>query len=111
MYEELRTIKIEGILHAHPLAHTLPAESVTLEMMYKDGWWITEIFGSTAVLVKRTYSGKCKHPRFRLLCKTINVDQITPAAKKIIKKVQNEQWQKYKGYLLKPKKRYDKSYD
>lgn len=101
MYEELKCIKVQQVCKGHPITNPLPTEMVTLDTLYKDGWWITEIFGSTAVLVHPARPNpKSKRPKFRLLCKHITVDTMTKAAERTIKRIQKEQWNIYKDNML-----------
>lgn len=96
MYEPLRTIEIE-----EPKTHVPGAlpnlYKTNLANLYERGWWITEIFGSYAVLVKVSdcKTRKSKAPYFICMQSQINVDQITPPAKRIIKRIANQQWKKY----------------
>ena len=52
MFDELKEIKVLHTTGGYYL-HSLPRPAVPLDVLYKNGWWITEIFGSTAVLVNR----------------------------------------------------------
>ena len=101
MFDELKCILIEKPYNAHP--GTFPHSIwCSLDKMYKEGWWITEIFGSIAVIVKKTPDGnfKNKYPHFRLLCKPINLSKATPAAMRTIKRIRTQQWNMYKEYML-----------
>ena len=106
MYEELKDIVIEVPKGRHPGTTPLPGPYTTLDKLYKDGWWITEIFGSQAVLAHRLSSGACKYPRFRVVYKTIDLRTVSKKALTKIKKVQNEQWKKYNRVLTTGDKRY-----
>ena len=100
MFEELRGIIIEEPGHYHNVNSILP--TTDLQTLYKQGWWITEIFGTYAVLViqSRAVTRTSKKPYFLCRQAHINVNQITPEVQKIIDKVRNQQWNKYKNYLL-----------
>ena len=105
MFEELKDIKVLYTSGGY-LVNSLPGESVTLDVLYKEGWWITEIFGSTAVLIHKG-SVSSKHSYFRCVFKTITIDNITPSAMRIIKKIRTQRWNEYKRIMLKPEdKRY-----
>lgn len=99
MYKKLRNIIVEK-----PMAEfgcVLDSPQTTLDCLYKDGWWITEIFGSYATIVKhKRYSSK-KHPGcFISRCVAIDVSAITPGAQKIIANIAKQQWKKYRNCLL-----------
>lgn len=66
MYEELRKIEIER-------------PKTDLATLYERGWWITEIFGSWAVLVKPSEckTRKTKAPYFLCFWAQINTKHIT----------------------------------
>lgn len=100
MYEPLRTIIIEEPRNYHSEVGLCP--KTTLEHVYQQGWWITEIFGSYVVLVKISESKtrKAKYPYFICVQSRIDTKQITPKAQKIITKTQNQKWKKYGNYLL-----------
>lgn len=100
MYEELKDIIVERPKHGHPGTNPLPGPTTSLAQLYREGWWITEIFGSQAVLAHRLFSGKSKCPRFRIIYKTILSGPINKKATQIIKQVQNQQWKKYKQDML-----------
>lgn len=100
MFEELRGIIIEEPRHYHNVMAECP--KTDLQTLYKQGWWITEIFGSYAVLVavSQCTTRKIKKPYFICVQSHIDLSQITPQAQKIINKIQKQQWKKYKNYLL-----------
>lgn len=99
MYKKFRNIIVEK-----PMAEfgcVLDTPQTTLDCLYKDGWWITEIFGSYATIVKHKRYSSLKHPGcFISRCVAIDVGAITPGAQKIIAKIAKKQWEKYKGFLL-----------
>lgn len=100
MYPELRTIMIEEPRNYHSEVGLCP--KITLQKAYENGWWITEIFGSSAVLVKISESTtrKLNRPYFICVQSQIDTKQLTPKAQKIIDIRQRQQWKKYKNYLL-----------
>ena len=95
MFDELKCITIERPYKG--FSSTCMREFVTLDVIYKQGWWITEIFGNIAVIVKHNHR---KRPSFSLLCKPIKMQNATPKAIRLIKKIQIKQWNLYKDYLL-----------
>lgn len=99
MFEPLREIIIEEPRNYHTLLFDYP--KTNLQELYNQGWWITEIFGSFAFLVKLSKAKRTtKKPYFICVQSQLNADQITPEAQKIINQVKNKQWNKYKKYLL-----------
>jgi len=95
MFEELREISIET-----PKQHiggTLSTIYTTLDKLYIKGWWITEIFGSYANIVKKSdcMTRKSKEPYFICLSLHIKTPTITPKAMRTIKKIKNKQWKQY----------------
>lgn len=98
MYEVLRNIKV-GKPFKHVIS-TLEYQKTSLADLYEHGWWITDIFGTKAIVVHKTTKFSQTRPSF--CCHTIHVDitQITPQAMKIIKKIANQQWAKYKKRML-----------
>lgn len=99
MFEGLRQIIIEEPHKYHSPSVEYP--KTDLQTLYTEGWWITEIFGSQAVIVKLSKAKRTsKKPYFICVQSHINVDQITPKAAKIIKKIQKQQWNTHKDYLL-----------
>ena len=107
MYEELKDVLIEPPAAGYPGTSPYPARMVPLNTLYKDGWWITEIFGSMAVLAHRTYDSTRRYPRFRVVFKLIDTTTISKKAMRKITRVQKDQWEKYKHSLLTGKdKRY-----
>ena len=100
MFEELRGIIIEEPRHYHSPIAVCP--KTDLQTLYQQGWWITEIFGSYAVLValSQCTTRKNKRPYFICIQSHINISQITPKAQRTIKKIKKQQWNKYKKYLL-----------
>lgn len=100
MFEELRNIIIEDPTHYHNVNIICP--KTNLQTVYQQGWWITEIFGSRAVLVKRSacITRTSKKPYFICVQSIIDTKQITPKAYKTINKIKQQQWNKYKNYLL-----------
>ena len=108
MYEELKPIRVQQV-RRNTFGGLSPHDPLekTLDELYNQGWWITEIFGSVANLVKKTQYAKHSHPYFCCVQKTIDIKAITPQAARTIKKVQDKQWKKYKHYMLTAKdKRY-----
>ena len=100
MFEELRGIIIEEPRHYHSPIAVCP--KTDLQTLYQQGWWITEIFGSYAVLValSQCTTRKNKRPYFICIQSHINISQITPKAQRTINKIKKQQWNKYKKYLL-----------
>lgn len=99
MYEELRNIIIEEPRNYHSLSIEYP--KTTLEQLYNQGWWITEIFGSMAFTVKLSHAKRTsRKPYFICVSLQLDIAQITPKARRIINRVKNKQWNKYKNYLL-----------
>lgn len=100
MFDELKCIKIQKPYRGY--CCSIPNPYITLDKLYKQGWWITEIFGSVAVIVQQTYKGVGvkNPPRFRVLCKHIELTNATPKALKQINKIRNEKWNIYKTYML-----------
>lgn len=101
MFDELKNITVEkpykGIQNNGVLR-----EQTTLDKLYKDGWWVTEIFGSQVVLVKRTTAGYTKDqpPHFIVVYKSINRNNLTKKALSKINKVQKDKWKIYQEYML-----------
>lgn len=75
---------------------SLPVKT-TLHQAYKNGWWITEIFGSKAVLVRLK---KRKKDGFGLCERQISVDQISPEAMMFIINFAEQQWKQYAKRML-----------
>lgn len=75
---------------------SLPVKT-TLHQAYKNGWWITEIFGSKAVLVRPR---KRKKDGFGLCERQVNVDQISPEAMMFIINFADQQWKQYQKRIL-----------
>ena len=75
---------------------SLPVK-ITLHKAYKNGWWITEIFGSKAVLVRLR---KRKKDGFGLCERQISVDQISPEAMMFIINFAEQQWKQYAKRML-----------
>ena len=107
MYEELKGIKIQPV-QRHIIGGVFWDKiNTSLDEIYKEGWWITEIFGSVAVIVKKASFSTPGHPYFCCLQKLIDTSAITPKAAITIKRIQEQQWKKYKHYMLTEKdKRY-----
>lgn len=101
MYDELKCITIEKPYKGFQ-NNGLPREQITLDKLYKDGWWITEIFGSKAFIVKRTYTSYTKkhYPRFIILLKSIDTTNATPKALHLIEKIKKKNWETYEQYML-----------
>lgn len=100
MYETLRNIIIEA-----PVKHIGSNDQIitktTLEELYKNGWWITEIFGSYANMVKISSCStrKSKKPYFMCVSLLVDTKQITPKAYRLIEKIKKQQWKKYENLL------------
>ena len=60
MFDELKCITIEKPYKGFQ-NNGVVRERTTLDKLYKDGWWITEIFGSKAFIVKKTYASYTKN--------------------------------------------------
>ena len=102
MYEELEGIQIERPkTHIKKDAWTI---TIPLADLYREGWWITEIFGTTAVCVRRSQAYKTKRPYFCCLHLFLDTKQLTPKANRTINRVQKQQWKKYGPMLTRPKK-------
>lgn len=102
MYEELEGIRIE-----RPKQHigNIPWQgTVSLADLYRDGWWITDIFGSYANVVSKSPVYKTRRPYFRCLSLFMDPTQITPETNKIIKKIARQQWKIYGPMLTIDKK-------
>lgn len=99
MFEELREISIEA--PRKHIGNELLTPKTTLDKLYKDGWWITEIFGSYANVVKISSCNtrKSKEPYFISLSLLMNVNALTPKAMRTINKIKNQQWKKYEKRL------------
>ena len=93
MFDELKCITIEKPYKGFQNNGVI-REWTSLDKLYKDGWWITEIFGTHAVIVRRANSHYTKklHPRFIVLYKPIDMTKATPKALRLIKKIRKEQW-------------------
>lgn len=74
----------------------LPVKT-TLYQVYMNGWWITELFGSVAVLVRPR---KRKKDGFGLCERKINLAEVTPEAMKFINQTAEEKWDMYKKHML-----------
>ena len=100
MYQELRNIIIEAPIKF--VGNNLGLPKTTLDKLYKEGWWVTEIFGSKAFIIKRTYAAYTKkhHPRFIVYLKSIDISNATPKALRLIEKVKKKQWKIYEDYML-----------
>lgn len=98
MYQELRNIIIEAPIKF--VGNTLGLPKTTLDKLYDKGWWITEIFGTQAVIVQKSTCTTRKSPKPYFNC--YNVHLYTPLSYKqlqLIKRIQNKQWKKYKHEL------------
>ena len=98
MYEPFKNIHV-----GKPLKHVtrlLDYPTISLDMLYENGWWITEIFGTKAIIVRKATKFSKTSPTFYCATVHINMDQMTPAAEKLIKKIANKQWNKYKYRML-----------
>ena len=91
--EELKKITIES---PDKSKFALPAQT-TLYQVYMSGWWITEIFGSNAVLVRPRIR---KKDGFGLCERKINLAEISPKAMRFINKTAEEKWNQYKERML-----------
>lgn len=92
MYENFDKVIIED--PGTPV-YTLPTRT-TLDQVYKAGWWITEIFGSIAVLVRPK---KLAKDGFRL-CEKYIYSKIPKTVQKEIQAIADQKWQHYKKRLL-----------
>lgn len=91
--EELKKIHIESPDRSrYALPHT-----TTLYQVYESGWWITEIFGSNAVLVRPRLRHK---DGFGSCERMLDTSQITPKAMKFIEKTARDKWKIYKQRML-----------
>lgn len=99
MFEELREISIEAPIKHVGTSGLLPR--TTLDKLYQQGWWITEIFGSYANVVKKSdcVTRKSKGPYFICISLHINTKTITPKAMRTINKIKKQQWKKYEKQL------------
>ena len=97
MYKELECIKIDRPYMGWSNLNPAPT---TLDKLYKQGWWITEFFGSYAVIVKKSKLIDCGCPRFRVLYKRINLTHSTKRAMNTIERIKQERWNTYKKYML-----------
>lgn len=98
MYEEFTTIEI-----TRPFKHvtkSLADPKTTLADLYENGWWITDIFGTKAIVVHKTKNFSETRPSFCCSTLHINISQITPQAMRLIKKISKQQWNKYKKRML-----------
>lgn len=100
MYNSLRNIPIEA-----PIKHigtTLETTNIPLSKLYQNGWWITEIFGSYANVVKISSCNtrKSKNPYFMCLSLLIDTTKINKTALKTIQKIKDAQWEKYKHLMI-----------
>lgn len=103
MYEELRDVKIQPLKKCIGGADAWYKTTATLDQVYKDGWWITEIFGSKAVLVREATYYECNQPRFCCVQRLIDLKTLTPKANRTIIRIQKQMWKKYERILLTPK--------
>jgi len=101
MFDELKCITIEKPYKGFQ-NNGVVRKRTTLDKLYKDGWWITEIFGSKAFIVKRTAAPYAKkhYPRFIVLFKPIDISKATTKTLRLIEKIKKQQWEKYKEYIL-----------
>lgn len=98
MYQELRNIEIEVPIKF--VGNTLGLPKTTLDKLYQKGWWITEIFGSYAVIVAKSTCTTRKSPAPYFKCFHVHLyTPITPKQMQIIKRIQDKQWNKYKKEL------------
>lgn len=91
--EELKKITIDS---PDKSMFALPVQT-TLYQVYMDGWWITEIFGSKAILVRPRKRNK---DGFGLCERQVNVDQISPEAMMFIINFADQQWKQYAKRML-----------
>lgn len=103
MLERLRGIMIEEPRNFHNPMYEY--RKTDLYDVYKEGWWITEIFGSKAVLVRLSQctAKRLKKPHFISVQSRIDISQITPEAQIVIEAVKKQKWKRYKRYLLENK--------
>lgn len=108
-FQELETVRIEP-----PLRHIgalLETPMTSLTNVYLDGWWITEIFGSKAILVAKTKHFYNTRPTFKTATVFIDTTTLTPKTQRLIKKIANEHWKLYKRYMLTKKFQTYRMYD
>ena len=97
MFDELKCITIEKPYAGWPnVTKTL----ITLDVLYDNGWWITETFGSYAVIIKKTDMLDGQIPKFRMLYKRINLANASLNALNTIEHVKEKKWDAYKKYML-----------
>lgn len=104
MYEELKDIVVEIPRKGHPATTPLPGPITTLDQLYKDGWWVSEIFGSQLVLIKNLPKGNCRKPKFQVVYKSVAIENISKKALATIKRIQKNKWKKYGPILTQTKK-------
>lgn len=102
MYEELEGIRIEQ--PKQHIGNTPWQETISLADLYRNGWWITDIFGSYANVVSKSPAYKSRRPYFRCLSLFLPAGQITPQAEKLINKIAKQQWKIYGPMLTSNKK-------
>ena len=104
MYEEFK-----GIWITEPRKHignALYAERMSLDELYQQGWWITEIFGSYATVVKKSQATNTTYRRYYFRCMQCQIDTsaLTPKLIRHIKAINNQHWKQYKQFMLRPYK-------
>lgn len=115
MYEDFENVWVtEPKKH---IGNEMFVDRITLAELYRQGWWITEIFGSYATVVSESpyhlrYNNYEKgRPYFRCKQCQVNVSALTPAILRKIKRIQESKWKQYKRILTEPKKsQYDRRY-
>ena len=99
MFDELKCITIERPYKGFQNNGVI-REWTTLDKLYKDGWWITEIFGSHAVIVKKSKFIQSDCPKFIVLYKPINLTKATKKSIYLIEKTKQKYWKTYEKYML-----------
>lgn len=99
--------EFKGIIVETPMAEfgfAIDSPQTTLDRLYENGWWITEIFGSYATIVRRKDYPRGRH-FFISRSVAIDVRAITPRAQKTIDRIAKQQWKKYQRFM-KPKDKF-----
>ena len=103
MYEEFESVWVtEPRKH---IGNSWFTEQISLAELYRRGWWVTEIFGTYATVVKKSQSPSLK--RYYYFCCMqcqIDVNALTPQIKRKMKQINDTQWKKYKNIMLTPHK-------
>lgn len=70
-------------------------KKIPLEDFYKQGYWITDVFGDRCYLVKRKNNGHCGIE----FMSQMRFCELTESGREFIKNYAEVQYQKYKNYL------------